>query len=55
MTFYTAIRTLKAKNWTFVKKYRTYEVWIKGDSILTLPDLPYLPKAVENKIKYSGV
>lgn len=55
MTFYNAIKELKARGWTFVKKYRTYEVWIKGNSIITLPDLPNLPKGIVNKIKHSEV
>lgn len=40
MTFYDLIRNLKWAGYTFVKKYRVYEIWEKDGKQYSIPDKP---------------
>jgi len=53
MTFYQAVRTLKAKGYIMIKQYSTCEIWEKGTITLSIPNLPNLPKGLSDKIKKS--
>lgn len=51
MTFYQAVKELKAKGFTMIRKYSSCEIWEKGDKLISIPDLPNIPQYTASKIK----
>jgi hypothetical protein len=51
MSFYLAIRKLQACGYKLIRKYPSCEIWNKGDTTVSIPDLPRLPRGITQKIK----
>ena len=50
MTLYNLLKIIKSRGFQFVKHYEKYEIWVKDNNYVTIPNLNFVPRSITRDV-----